>query len=147
MFFWGKKSKDKKDAPSPQGDSKKRAPQGDNKEHAPQGDNKDNTPPDGKKPKRSLRQAFGDAVRDMRSMTRQDLRNAAGETLKDLRKPKEVGILIVAIIVPGGMFGWCAYRLQKFRSRKPANENLPPEGQKPAPPKSPRKPKGGPKQG
>jgi len=139
MFFWGKKNKDKKDAPSPQGD---------NKEQVPQGDNKDNTPPDGKKPKRSLRQAFGDAVRDIRSMTRQDLRRAAGDTLKDLRKPKEVGILIVAIIVPGGMFGWCAYRLQKFRLHKPANENLPPpEEQKPAAPKSPRKPKGGSKQG
>jgi len=145
MFFWGKKNKDKKDAPSPQGDNKKQAPQGDNKEPAPP---ESIASPDGKKPKRSLRQAFGDAVRDIRSMTRKDLRNAAGDTLKDLRKPKEVGILIVAIIVPGGMFGWCAYRLQKFRSRKPANENLPPpEEQKPAPPKSPRNPKGGPKQG
>lgn len=145
MFFWGKKNKDKKEASPPQDAGKEQAP---DKDGAPP---EGIAPPDGKKPKRSLRQAFGDAVRDIRSMTRQDLRRAAGDTLKDLRRPKEVGILIVAIIVPGGMFGWCAYRLQKFRTRKPANENLPPpEDKKPAPPKPLRKPqggKGGPKSG
>lgn len=139
MFFWNKKNKDKKDAPLPQ---KKACP--------PPADN-DNASSTGKKPKRSLRQSFGDAVRGLRSLTMKDLRGAAGETLKDLRRPKEVGILIVAIIVPGGMFGWGAYRLQRFKSRKPANENLPPpEDQKPPGPKQPRKPKGGkggPKQG
>lgn len=140
MFFWNKKNKDKKDALPPQ-EGGKESPSAGN----------DNKPPEGKKPKRSLTQSFGDAIRGLRSLTMKDLRGAAGETLKDLRRPKEVGILIVAIIVPGGMFGWGAYRLQRFKSRKPANENLPPpEDQKPPGPKQPRKPKGGkggPKQG
>lgn len=148
MFFWRKKNKNDKDAP----------PAADN-DNPPAADQPPPKPtpapadvPQGKKPKRSLMQAFGDGIRGLRNLTMDDLRGTAGETLKDLRKPKEVGILIVAIIVPGGMFGWGAYRLQKFKGRKPANDNLPaPDSQKPAPPakkSGKNKPgKGGPKAG
>lgn len=151
MFFWRKKKNNDKDtAPREGNDLPPRAgkdnppPEG----HTPA----PNQTPDNKKPKRSLMQAFGDSVRSLRSLTMDDLRGTAGETLKDLRKPKEISILIVAIIVPGGMFGWGVYRLQKFKGRKPANDNLPaPDSQKPAPPqKKPSKKKpgnGGPKAG
>ncbi|MDP2205450.1 MAG: hypothetical protein Q8K65_04020 [Alphaproteobacteria bacterium] len=142
MFFWRKKNKNDKDVPPP----------ADNDNPPPADQPPPNTAPEGKKPKRSLMQAFGDSVRGLRSLTMDDLRGTAVDTLQDLRKPKEVGILIVAIIVPGGMFGWGAYRLQKFKGQKPANDNLPaPDSRKPAPPQKKsgkNKPgKGGPKPG
>lgn len=162
MFFWRKNNKNSKDQPGGNGGSI--PPRADNDNPSPAGqppaaDPASSPAPGGgnKKPKRSLIQAFGDGVRGLRSLTLEDLRGTAGETLKDLRKPKEVGLLIVAIIVPGGMFGWGAYRLQKFKSAKPANDNLPPpDSRKPAPPQNKsgqRKPdkkkpgKGGPKPG
>ncbi len=99
-------------------------------------------------PRKKLSAKFNDAVKGMRSLTLRDLVGTGGQTIKDLRQPKEIGLLLVAIIVPGGMVGWSAYRLQKFKSGdKPANENLPPPAQKPALPapkadKKPKPPKG-----
>jgi hypothetical protein len=162
MFFWRKKKNTGKDAPpradknvAPEAD-KNFLPEAGNDNPQPDGHQlpavPESTPPENKKPKRSLMQAFGDSVRGLRSLSMDDLRGTAGETLKDLRKPKEISILIIAIIVPGGMFGWVGYRLHKFRSQKPANDNPPaPDSQKPAPPpETPGKKKtgkGGPKPG
>lgn len=55
-------------------------------------------------------------------------------TLTDLKQPKEAGGLIVAIIVPGGMFGWFAYRIDKYR-RRGANDNRTPPAETAPPPK------------
>jgi hypothetical protein len=96
--------------------------------------------------KDQLRAQFNKAVKGLRSLTFRDLTGTTGQTLRDLRKPKEIGLLLVAIVVPGGMMGWGAYRLKKFKSgqdafgNKPANENQPqsPQQKKPAP-KPPRK--------
>lgn len=115
--------------------------------------------PNAKKPeapqnntRKKLSAKFNAAVKGVRSLTLRDLIGTSGQTIKDLRQPKEIGLLLVALVVPGGMVGWSAYRLQKFKSGdiKPANENLPPPAQKPAlpapkaaqKPKSPKPPKG-----
>lgn len=76
--------------------------------------------PSGKKP---LKQKFNDTVRGLRALSLRDIGGTAAHTVRDLRQPKEIGILIVAIIVPGGMFGWSAYRLQKFKTKDAANGN------------------------
>lgn len=87
--------------------------------------------PDPKSSKNTLRSKFNAAVKGLRTLTLRDLSGTTGQTLRDLRQPKEIGLLVVAMIVPGGMFGWGAYRLKKFKSgqnatdHKPANENLP----------------------
>lgn len=82
----------------------------------------------GDKPR--LRDSFGKAVRGARNLKLSDLTGTAGSTLRDLRQPREIGLLIVAIIVPGGMMGWSAYRFKKFKEAQPANQNiLPPETQ------------------
>lgn len=81
--------------------------------------------PSGKKPygKKPLKQKFNDAMRGLRALSLRDIGGTAAHTVRDLRQPKEIGILIVAIIVPGGMFGWSAYRLQKFKTKDAANGN------------------------
>lgn len=83
-----------------------------------------------------LRHKFNAAVRGMRSLTLRDLSGTAIATIKDLRKPREMGLLVVALIVPGGTVSWCVYRLQKFKSAQtPANDTdikaLPPAAASP----------------
>jgi hypothetical protein len=151
MFFRGKNDKKKNGvSPPPQGGKNNHpSPQGGKNDISPQGGN-DNLPPGQSppvpKPRRSLREAFAASLRGLRRLTLKDLRGAAGQTFRDLRKPREVGLLVVAIIVPGGMFGWGAYRLQKFKSRKPpANQNAPAADRQKPPPRKPGK--NGPKPG
>ena len=99
--------------------------------------------------RKGLSAKFNAAVKGIRSLSFGDLMGTTGQTVRDLRQPKEIGILLVALVVPGGMFGWSAYRLKKFKDGqppKPANENLPPPDAKPALPapaadKKPRAPK------
>jgi len=87
--------------------------------------------PDDKKPKGlkgvaagKLRQAFG----------------LAKHTAGDLKKPKEIGLLLTAVIVPGGFVGYAAYRLKEYRNRKPAiNDNAtPPRLENAADPEKPK---------
>ncbi|HCS23953.1 MAG TPA: hypothetical protein DIW20_09410 [Rhodospirillaceae bacterium] len=86
----------------------------------PSGEKSSGKKPLGKKP---LKQKFNDAMRGLRGLSLRDVGGTAVHTVRDLRQPKEIGILIVAIIVPGGMFGWSAYRLQKFKTKDAANGN------------------------
>lgn len=105
--------------------------------------------------RKKLGAKFNAAVKGVRSLSLRDLTGTTGQTIRDLRQPKEIGLLLVALVVPGGMFGWSAYRLKRFKDGqngdiKPANENLPPSAQKPAlpapkvdqKPKAPKPPKG-----
>lgn len=81
-------------------------------------------------------------------VSRKDLKGAFMDTVKDLRKPKEIGIFIVSSILPGGWIGYAAYRITKYKLKHaPANDNpesaAPAEkpvkkrGKKPPAPKSP----------
>lgn len=122
MFFF--RNNKNKNNPQPKADNDNAGPK-----DAPKQD-KNNKP---ERPKKSLRQNFDDAVRGMRGITLRDLGGTAAHTVRDLRKPKEIGILVVAMIVPGGMFGWSAYRLKQFKDKTSANQNLlPPPDNKPA---------------
>lgn len=80
------------------------------------------------------------------SVSKKELRGVCADTLKDLRKPKEIGIFIVSSIVPGGWIGYAAYRIAKYKYKhKPANDNAPEEnGSKPEAAR-PRKPPAAPK--
>lgn len=98
--------------------------------------------------RKKLSAKFNAAVKGVRSLSLRDLTGTTGQTIRELRQPKEIGLLLVALVVPGGMFGWSAYRLKRFKDGqnsdiKPANENLPPSAQKPAlpAPKADQKPK------
>lgn len=82
----------------------------------------------GKAPKKeSLTDKFRRAAGHVRRMTLKDFGLMTRHTLSDLKQPKEAGGLIVAIIVPGGMFGWFAYRFDKYRRLQTANDNRPPK--------------------
>lgn len=81
-------------------------------------------------------------------VSRKDLKGAFMDTVKDLRKPKEIGIFIVSSILPGGWIGYAAYRITKYKLKHaPANDDVPTEspaakpaktrGKKPPSPKSP----------
>jgi len=57
-------------------------------------------------------------------VSRKELKGVFADTLKDLRKPKEIGIFIVSSFVPGGWIGYAAYRIAKYKYKhKPANDN------------------------
>jgi len=106
---------------------------------------------DGGKPekKESLADKFRRAAGQLRGLRLKDLGPMTRHSLSDLKQPKEAAGLAIAIIVPGGMFGWFAYRIDKYR-RRIANDNTaprtppgPPQNQpaeKPAA-KKPKKPK------
>lgn len=47
------------------------------------------------------------------------------DTLKDLKKPKEIGMIIAGGFIPGGWIAYGVYRIAKYRQKKAANENEP----------------------
>jgi hypothetical protein len=59
-------------------------------------------------------------------VSRRELGGIFKETVKDLRKPKEIALLIGCSILPGGWIGYGVYRIARYRQRKAANDN--PEG-------------------
>ncbi len=108
MPFWKKR---KNDTPKPANDMP---------------DKKSDLPKQGKP---TLAARFGRAMKSIKKhVNMREIKKVGGHTLTDLRKPKEIGVLVVAIVVPGGMFGWFAYRVQKYRLQSPANDNKPPSG-------------------
>lgn len=57
-------------------------------------------------------------------VSRKEWRGVLKETLADLRKPKEIGILVASSFVPGGWIGYAAYRIAKYKFKHPpANDN------------------------
>ena len=73
-------------------------------------------------------------------LSRKELRGVLKDTLKELRKPKEIGILLVSSFVPGGWIGYAGYRIAKYKldhAPETANDNVEPPA-KPAPPIDPK---------
>lgn len=92
--------------------------------------------PDKKKPSfpQRLREAFN-------GVSRKDVLPILKDTLKDLRHPQEIGLLVGCSFVPGGWIGYGIYRVAKFKlKRAAANDNPEKPGNdvKPAPPKPPK---------
>jgi hypothetical protein len=115
----------------------------------------DSTPgPDDKTPENSQKPGvFKRIARVFNKSSRKKLGGVFKQTLKDLRKPQEIALLLGSSFVPGGWIGYGAYRLAKYKMTRPANDNKPPEQvpgapaekkQKPAkgkkPPKTPKPP-------
>jgi len=72
-------------------------------------------------------------------VSRKDAGRILASTLKDLRKPKELGILAVSSLLPGGWVGYAAYRVTKYKLQKPpANDDKPGAPPKPKRPKPPK---------
>lgn len=73
------------------------------------------------------------------------------DTAKDLKDKKEIGLLAVAIVAPGALLPYGAYRIKRYNDKKkqpPANDNAadaPKVEDAPKPPKKPCKKKAGPK--
>jgi len=79
-------------------------------------------------------------------VSKKELKGVCADTLKDLRKPKEIGIFIVSSIVPGGWIGYAAYRIAKYKFKhKPANDNAAQETANPKPAEKAKKQPKGPK--
>lgn len=55
------------------------------------------------------------------------------DTVRDLKNPKEIGILITGSFIPGGWVGYGIYRIQLYRKKKTANDNTPKEKKKSPP--------------
>jgi hypothetical protein len=97
--------------------------------------------PDPKKNKPSFKQRLKTVFN---GLTRKEMRGVLKDTLKDLRKPKEIGVLLLSSFVPGGWIGYAGYRIAKYKldhAPPPANDNVAPEAkadQKPKPPTPPK---------
>lgn len=77
-----------------------------------------------KKPEKKKRLSFRQSLRIIfNDVSRKDLKGIFWHTLKDLRKPREIGILLASSFVPGGWIGWFAYRVAKYQFNKAANDN------------------------
>ncbi|MCC7038463.1 MAG: hypothetical protein IT560_14335 [Alphaproteobacteria bacterium] len=82
--------------------------------------------PDPKKKKPSFKQSLKTVFN---GLTRKELRGVLKDTFKDLRKPKEIGVLLLSSFVPGGWIGYAGYRIAKYKlnhAPPPANDNAEP---------------------
>lgn len=93
--------------------------------------------PDPKR-KKSLRERFNEAFPDV---SRDEWKRIAKDTLRDLRDPKEIALLLGGAVVPGGFIGYGAYRVVKYRQKQAANDNKPSSQGKKKTPKPPFPPK------
>lgn len=96
-------------------------------------------PPEEKRPEKkklSFRQRLKEAFN---GVSRKELRAIFRDTLKDLRRPQEIGLLVGSSFIPGGWIGYGVYRVAKYRHKKAANDNpeQPPKESKPQGPKPP----------
>lgn len=97
--------------------------------------------PDPKKNKPSFKQRLKTVFN---GLTRKEMRGVLKDTLKDLRKPKEIGVLLLSSFVPGGWIGYAGYRIAKYKldhAPPPANDNTAPEAKADHKPKPPTPPK------
>ncbi|MBL8712364.1 MAG: hypothetical protein JNM12_05645 [Alphaproteobacteria bacterium] len=94
--------------------------------------------PDPKNKKPSFKQRLKTVFN---GLSRKELRGVLKDTVKDLRKPKEIGVLLLSSFVPGGWIGYAGYRIAKYKlehAPAPANDNNEPTAavqHKPKPPK------------
>lgn len=95
-----------------------------------------NIPPDkrpDKKRKKTLRERFNENFPDV---SKDEWKGIIRHTLKDLRDPKEIAMLLGGALVPGGFIGYGAWRILKYRKKEASNDNPSPN----APHKSDPKP-------
>ncbi|TAL37285.1 MAG: hypothetical protein EPN97_05510 [Alphaproteobacteria bacterium] len=84
--------------------------------------------------KQRLKEAFN-------GVSRKELAAIFRDTLKDLRRPQEIGLLVGSSFIPGGWIGYGVYRVAKYRRKKAANDNPEPEPEpKESRPKGPKPP-------
>lgn len=77
---------------------------------------------------------FLQRLRDIfRHASMKEIAGVLKDTVRDLKKPKEIGILITGSFIPGGWVGYGIYRIQLYRKKKAANNNTP-QGKKKSPP-------------
>lgn len=100
--------------------------------------------PDPKKKKPSFKQRLSTVFN---GLSRKEMRGVLKDTLKDLRKPKEIGILLVSSFVPGGWIGYAGYRIAKYKldhapeaAPEAANDNAAPSAKADPKPKPPAPP-------
>lgn len=97
--------------------------------------------PDPKNKKPSFKQRLKTVFN---GLSRKELRGVLKDTVKDLRKPKEIGVLLLSSFVPGGWIGYAGYRIAKYKlehAPPPANDNVEPTAaiqHKPKPPTPPK---------
>ena len=87
--------------------------------------------------KKTLKEMWNEARGSVKGMTFKDVKAAFKDTVQDIKKdPKEKAIFAAGVAVPFGFLGYGAYRAEKYRRKKAANDNLKkPEGKKPEGPK------------
>lgn len=104
------------------------------------------------KPEKKKKLSFKEKLKLVfNGVSRKEAKAVMGDTLKELRKPREIGILLVSCFVPGGWIGYAAYRIARYKFKQeqdaPANDNAgtAAPGHKIAPDKlkKPKKPKKG----
>ncbi len=96
--------------------------------------------PDPKKKKPSFKSRLTTVFN---GLSRKELRGVLKDTFKELRKPKEIGILLVSSFVPGGWIGYAGYRIAKYKldHAPSANDNTAPVAGPENKPKAPTPPK------
>jgi hypothetical protein len=97
----------------------------------------------GKKPKKEpgeKKPSFSQRIKQaFNGVSRKEWMNVVKDTVKDLRKPQEIALLVGCSFLPGGWIGYGIYRIAKYRHKKASNDNqkkADPEA-KPSPPKPP----------
>jgi hypothetical protein len=95
-----------------------------------------------KKKKLSLKQRLKEAFN---GVSRKELGAIFKETLKDLRHPQEIGLLVGCTFIPGGWIGYGVYRVAKHRHKNPANDNPEQPGNEPGLKRADKGAKKGPK--
>ena len=115
--------------------------------NAPKNNTPDNTPPEDATPKEQSK--FGKSMSFLRKQFKSAV-NVTVDTAKDLKDKKEIGLLAVAIVAPGALIPYGAYRIKRYNDKKnkqpPANDNaadptnMPKVDETPKPPKATKKP-------
>ncbi len=95
--------------------------------------------------KKTLKEMWREARDSVRGMTVADIKSALKDTVADIKNdPKEKALFAAGVAVPFGFLGYGAYRAEKYRRKKAANDNQPkietpkidaPKPKKPADPK------------
>lgn len=93
-------------------------------------------------PEKKKKLPFGQRLKAaFNGVSRRELMGVLKDTVKDLRKPKEIALLVGCSVVPGGWIGYGVYRVAKYRRKKAVNDNPEPPrdapGQQPPVPKPP----------
>ena len=94
---------------------------------------KDKKPKPDKKERQTLREKFNAIFKGLKW---KDVGGIGKETLKDMKRPKEIFAFVASSVIPGGWFAYAFYRVAKYRKgQNPSNDNTEPKNP-PEPPKN-----------